>query len=79
MSLIICLAVAALGLSVDEAVTAATRGGARSLRLTDRGVIEKGARADLIWWDADHEGAFAWSWGLNPRAVWRGGDMLVRI
>ncbi|HEX6256536.1 MAG TPA: imidazolonepropionase [Euzebyales bacterium] len=76
MSLVVCLAVAALGLSVDRALTAATVGGARALRLRDRGVVEVGARADLVAWDADHEGAFAWSWGVRPHAVWRAGDRI---
>jgi imidazolonepropionase len=71
MSFIIALAVAELGLSVAEALTAATVGGAASLRLHDRGRIEPGLRADLVLWDADHEGAFAWSYGLAPVGVWR--------
>jgi imidazolonepropionase len=29
--------------------------------------------ADLVLWDADHEGAFAWAYGLKPVRVWRGG------
>lgn len=74
MSLVVAVAVTALGLSVDEAVMAATRGAARSLGLPDRGIVAPGARADLVWWDADHEGAFAWSWGLRPRQVWRAGQ-----
>ncbi len=24
-------------------------------------------------WDAEHEGAFAWAWGLRPLQVWRAG------
>jgi imidazolonepropionase len=72
MSLVIALAVAELGLSVAEAVTAATAGGAVSLRLSDRGRVEAGLRADVVAWDADHEGAFAWSYGLRPRRVWKG-------
>jgi len=71
MSLVVALAVAELGLSVAEALTAATTGGAASLRLADRGRIEPGLRADLVAWDADHEGAFAWSYGLRPRRVFR--------
>lgn len=70
MSLVVALAVAELGLSVAEALVAATAGGARSLRLRDRGRIEAGMRADLAAWPADHEGAFAWSYGMAPSAVW---------
>jgi imidazolonepropionase len=73
MTLVVALAVAALGLSVDEALVAATAGGARALRRDHRGVVAPGALADLVAWDADHEGAFAWSWGLRPRHVWIGG------
>ena len=77
MSLVVALAVAELGLSVERALTAATAGGAASLRLTDRGRIATGLRADLVAWDADHEGAFAWSYGLAPLAIWKGGDRLA--
>lgn len=70
MSFVVALAIAELGLSVAEALTAATAGGARSLRLADRGQVAKGLRADLVVWEADHEGAFAWSYGLAPSAVW---------
>ncbi len=73
MSLVVALAVAELGLSVGEAVVAATAGGARSLRLEDRGLVATGMRADLVAWDADHEGAFAWAYGLRPLSVWRAG------
>jgi imidazolonepropionase len=71
MSLVVALAVAELKMSVTEALTAATSGGAASLRLEDRGRIERGLRADLVAWDADHEGAFAWSYGLRPLRVVR--------
>ena len=73
MSLVIALAVAAFGLSVDEALTAATAGGALSLRLEDRGSVAEGKLADLVVWDAEHEGAFAWSYGLAPLQVFLGG------
>jgi len=73
MSLVVGLAVHVLGLSVDEALTAATAGGARSLALDDRGTIRPGALADLVAWDADHEAAFAWDLGLRPCRVWKGG------
>lgn len=73
LTVVIALAVAAAGLSVDEALLAATRGGARSLGLDDRGTVEPGRRADLVAWDAEHEGAFAWAWGLAPAHVWLAG------
>ncbi|HEV7762989.1 MAG TPA: amidohydrolase family protein, partial [Acidimicrobiales bacterium] len=76
MSLVVGLAVHVLGLSVDEALTAATAGGARSVATPDRGAIRPGAVADLVAWDADHEGAFAWDLGLRPRRVWKGGVSL---
>ena len=34
----------------------------------------RGRLADIVLWDADHEGAFAWNFGLHPRRVWRGGE-----
>lgn len=74
MALVVAVAVAALGMTVAEALTAATAGSAAALRLTDRGVIRQGAAADLVLWDADHEGAFAWAFGLAPRRVWLAGE-----
>jgi imidazolonepropionase len=77
MALVITLAVANFGMSVTEALRAATVGGARSLRASDRGSIAKGRLADIVAWDADHEGAFAWSYGLKPLRVWRGGEPMM--
>jgi len=59
---------------VEEAVVAATAGGARALAVPDRGTIEVGRRADLVAWEAEHEGAFAWDLGLAPRWVVHGGQ-----
>ena len=73
MSLVVALAVSVFKLSVEAALTAATLGGAYSLSLADRGSVSPGMAADLVLWDADHEGAFAWSYGLRPRSVWRSG------
>jgi imidazolonepropionase len=74
MSLVVALAITGLHLSVEEALLAATAGGARSLGHTDRGRIGAGMLADLVEWDADHEGAFGWAYGLRPRRIWLGGE-----
>jgi imidazolonepropionase len=52
MAPILSLAVVQMGLTVDQAITAATLGGARSLGFDDRGYIAPGAVADLIVLDA---------------------------
>jgi imidazolonepropionase len=74
MPLIIALAVTHFGMSVTEALRAATLGGAHALRAPDRGAMVRGRYADIVAWDADHEGAFAWAYGLKPLRVWRGGE-----
>jgi imidazolonepropionase len=77
MSLVISLAVSAFGMSVTEALRAATVGGAQALRAPDRGAMARGRLADIVCWDADHEGAFAWSYGVKPVKVWRGGEAVA--
>ena len=74
MALVISLAVSYLGMSVEEALRAATIGGAHALRASDRGAMVRGRLADMVLWDADHEGAFVWSYGLSPRRIWLGGE-----
>jgi len=74
MSLVISLAIAHFGMSVSEALRAATLGGAQALRTPELGGMVRGRYADIVAWDADHEGAFAWAYGLKPRRVWRGGE-----
>jgi imidazolonepropionase len=76
MSLVVALAVSVLGLSVSEALVAATAGGASSLRLMDRGVLAVGKRADLVLWPVGHEGAFSWSYGLEPALVMKAGRLI---
>lgn len=73
MALVVYLAAATLHLSVQEALTAATMGGASSLGLADRGRIYEGAVADVVLWDEEHEGALAWRPGLLPAQVWHRG------
>jgi len=53
MGLGISLAVVQMGLTVDQALYAATRGGALSLGLDDHGIITPGAAGDLVILDAD--------------------------
>ena len=76
MSLVVAMAVGVFKLSAERALIAATVGGARSLSRSDRGAVAAHMLADLVLWDADHEGAFAWAYGLKPRIVWRGGSQV---
>jgi imidazolonepropionase len=73
MSLVVAMAVGIFKLSAAQALVAATVGGARSIARADRGAVAPSMLADLVLWDADHEGAFAWAYGLKPVRVWRGG------
>lgn len=75
MPLAIGLAVA-LGFSTDEAMWAATAGGAGALGLDGTvGRLMPGARADAVAWDAEHEGAFAQRLGgVRPLCTWFGGE-----
>ncbi len=70
MSVVVALAVAVFKMPVERALLAATLGGAYSLSRSDRGVVAPHKLADLVLWDAEHEGAFAWAYGLKPRIVW---------
>jgi imidazolonepropionase len=64
MPMVIGLGATLLGMTVQEAVAAATAGGAAALGLAGRkGSLEVGADADIVAWDAEHEGAFALNLG----------------
>jgi len=52
MALVISLAVVQMGLTTQQAIWSATRGGALSLGLGDRGLIEVGSVGDLVVLDA---------------------------
>lgn len=54
MPFVIALACSAYGLSVDEAVRAATEGGARALGRADIGHLRPGGRGDLVVLSGDH-------------------------
>lgn len=76
MSAVIALAVAVFKMSVERALLAATLGGAFSISRSDRGVVAPHKLADLVLWEAEHEGAFAWAYGLKPRIVWLRGKQV---
>ncbi|MCI0543066.1 MAG: amidohydrolase family protein, partial [Actinobacteria bacterium] len=52
MGLVVSLAVVEMGLTVDQALWAATRGGALALGLDDHGVLRPGSVGDLVVLDA---------------------------
>lgn len=76
MSVVVALAVAVFKMSVERAVIAATLGGAYSISRSDRGAVAPHKLADLVLWEAEHEGAFAWAYGLKPRTVWLRGTQV---
>ena len=74
MGLCVALAVLQCGLSVDEALRAATLGGARALGRDDVGHLRVGARADLQILDAPSAAHLAQRPGVPlTAAVWRSG------
>jgi imidazolonepropionase len=70
MALVIALAVREMAMTVDEALWAATRGGARALRRDDIGHLAVGARADFLILDAPRAAHLAY----RP-----GGDVVHRV
>ena len=75
MPLIIGLGATMLEMTVGEALLAATSGGAAALRRDDVGSLQPGMAADLVAWDAEHEGAFALHLGgVRPLRLWIAGD-----
>ncbi|MEE2040813.1 imidazolonepropionase [Nocardiopsis sp. CT-R113] len=79
-SLAFCVAVAVrdMGMTPDEAVWAATAGGARALRRTDVGHLAPGARADLTLLDAPNHLYLAYRPGVpQVAAVWKDGELVA--
>jgi imidazolonepropionase len=60
------LACLGMGLEVDEALRAATLGGAAALRRTDIGRLEAGTRGDLVVLASDHEADLVAHLGTAP-------------
>jgi imidazolonepropionase len=74
MALCIALAVREMHMTTQEAVWAATAGGACALRRTDVGHLGPGARADLVMLDAPSHAYLAYRPGVPLIAgVWRDG------
>jgi imidazolonepropionase len=78
MPLCMALAVREMHMTTEEALWAATAGGAHALRRTDVGHLGIGARADLILLDAPSHAYLAYRPGVPQIAgVWRAGDRVV--
>jgi imidazolonepropionase len=74
MAFCIALAVREMRMTPEEAVRAATEGGARALRRTDVGHLRPGARADVLMLDAPSHIHLAYRPGVPQVArVWREG------
>jgi imidazolonepropionase len=78
MSLVVALAVLEMGLAPEEAVWAATRGGALAVEDRSKGVVVEGATADLIVLDAPSAVHLAYRPGTNLVAsVIKDGEFVV--
>jgi len=78
MPFCIALAVREMRMTTEEAVWAATAGGARALRRTDIGHLGVGARADLILLDAPSHAYLAYRPGVPQiAAVWQAGRLVA--
>ncbi len=75
MPLVVGLGATLLRMTAAEALVAATSGGAAALgQHGEIGTIARGAHADLVAWDTDHEGAFALRLGaVHPLRILIGG------
>lgn len=79
MQMMIALAVSAMGMTLDDAIIAATRGGAAALALEqDVGSLEPGKRCDLIVLRGADERELAYHFGVNLVAeTYLGGKLFV--
>ncbi len=80
MALCVALAVREMRMTTQEAVWAATAGGARALRRTDVGHLAEGARADLVLLDAPSHTYLAYRPAVpQVAAVWRAGERVADL
>ena len=79
MQMMIALAVSAMGMTLDEALLAATRGGAAALALeAEVGSLEPGKRCDLIVMTGSDERELAYHFGVNlVAATYLGGQLFA--
>jgi imidazolonepropionase len=79
LSFCIAIAVRDMRMTPDEAVWAATAGGARALQRSDVGALAHGARADAIALDAPSHLHLAYRPGVPLiNQVWKNGDLVYR-
>ncbi len=80
MPAILALATLAMGMTVEEALTAATLNAAAAIgRAAELGSIEEGKRADLVVLAEPTHLHLVYHWGVNPvRHVVKGGRVVVR-
>ncbi len=78
MPFVVALACSALGLSAEEALRAATRGGAAALRRHDLGRLTPGAHADLVVLAGEHYVDLAYHPGMDRVAAVVAGGEVVR-
>ncbi|WP_326955738.1 imidazolonepropionase [Amycolatopsis sp. NBC_01286] len=77
MAFCVATAVLQMHMTIEEAVWAATAGGARALRRDDVGVLRPGARADVHVLDAPSVTHLAYRPGVPlTKVVWRAGDLV---
>ena len=78
MPFVIALACIEMGLTPEQAVWAATRGGALALEMQDRGMLLRGTQGDVIVLDAPSYRHLPYRAGTNlVRTVVKGGEVVV--